>query len=189
MAGPLTSLITKDRLVELDPPRATLEQARYALTNRLGLIEVDHDVWGVVYALKRIDPGLTMFYDERERIYVLYWKGLREVDGIACQVEDFVGAYTELDPRVVKLIERIDAQGRGRHDLQRELDRLEEEKDREHEWQQSQQTGAAAEHLRYALRRDLGLDGSSVQLSASRGGEKMRKERRRQQKMGRRTNR
>ncbi len=185
----LNAIVTGDHLIELEPPRATLDQARHALTNRMQLVPVESDVWGVVDALDRIDPGLRLFYDQDESIYILFWKGARVKDGVLCQVEDFVGAYEELDPRLIKLIERLDAQGRGKVDLQRELEKLEAEKDAENDWQMAQQTGAAAERLRHAIRVDLNMEGDSVQLSSSRGIAKARKEQRRREKQARRRNR
>lgn len=189
MTGLLTSQLNGDDLIELEPPRATLEQAQLALSNRLELVKVERDVWHVVETLRRIDPGLQMFFDKNQQIFVLFWKGLREKDGRLDLCEDFIGAYTELDQRLVNLIERIDGHGRGRYDLQRELDRLQESKDREHEWEQAQLVGDAADRMRHAIRRDLALEGSSVQLSRSRGGQKMRKEQRRREKQARRSNR
>jgi hypothetical protein len=93
-------------------------------------------------------------------------------------VENFIGAYTELDQRIVNLIERIDGQGRGRHDLARELDRLEAQKEREREQQFSETMGERAELLRHALRKDLGAEGSSVMPGHSRGIYRNRAERR-----------
>ena len=185
MTGLLTSQLNGDDLIELEPPRATLEQAQLALSNRLELVQVERDVWHVVETLKRIDAGLSMFFDKQQRIFVLFWKGAREKDGRVELCEDFVGAYTELDQRLVSLIERLDAQGRGRYDLQRELDKLEARKDAEHEWEQAQRVGDAAERMRSSIRKDLGLEGSSVQLTMSRGGEKWRKDKRRRQRAAR----
>lgn len=189
MTGPLTSRINGDDLIDLQPPRATLEQAQLALSNRLELVHVERDVWHVVETLQRIDPGLQMFFDKNQRVFVLFWKGMREKDGRAELVEDFIGAYIELDQRLVRLIERIDSHGRGRYDLTRELEKLEAEKDAEHAWDQAQRVGDAADRLRHAIRRDLALEGSEVRLSTSRGGQKWRKEQRRRQKMSRRRNR
>lgn len=184
----LRAELTGEKIIDIEPPRATLEQAQLALSNRLELVRVDKDVLHVAETLARIDPGLQMFHDENQGVFVLYWKGAREKDGRVELVEDFIGAYTELDQRIVRLIERIDGQGRGRHDLQRGLDRLEAEKDAEHEWEQAQLVGEAGDRLRHAIRRDLNLEGSSVQLS-SRGGEKARRDKRRREKAARKQNR
>lgn len=181
----LQAVETGDDRIRVDPPRASLEEMQLALSNRLELVRVERDVLGVAEHLKRIDPGLVLEHDKKQGIFILFWQGVREVDGIACQVDDLVGAYKELDQRIVRLIERIDAQGRSRHDLQAELDRLEREQDKERDWQFAQQIGDASEHLRHALRRDLNAEGSTVQLSTSRGIHKARREADRQARVKR----
>lgn len=171
----LTSQITGEHLVDLEPPRATLSQL--ALTNKLEMVPVESDVFDVVKHLKAIDPGLHMMADLQQGIYVLYWKGMREDNrGVWGVHEDLVGAYTALDPRIVRLIERIDGQGRSRHDLKTELDRLEARKDREEEARQSELMGPIAEQLRHAIRKDLGAEGATVHLGGSRGIAKARAE-------------
>jgi hypothetical protein len=173
MTGMLTGLYAGDDTLRIEPPRASLGQLQ--LTNRLEMVRIDTDVLGVAEHLKRIDRGLVLMFDKGQGIYVLYWQGLNDRGDL---VEDFVGAYTELDQRIVNLIERIDGQGRGRHDLARELDRLEAQKDREREQQQAEQMGPLAEQLRHALRKDLGAEGSSVMPGHSRGIYRNRAERR-----------
>lgn len=169
----LKSIITGDDTLLIEPPRAELGQLQ--LTNRLEMIRIDSDVLGVAESLKRIDTGLVLMFDKGQRIYVLYWQGLNAHGHL---VEEFIGAYTELDQRIVNLIRRLDAQGRGRYDLNRELSRLEDAKDREHERQVHEQHGQMAEQLRHALRRDLGATGSSVQMSGGQGIARNRAEKR-----------
>lgn len=183
MSGALTSLIvTGDDLIHIEPPRATLGELQ--LTNRLQMVRIDRDVLGVAETLKSIDPGLELMFDKNVEwedgrgrgIYVLYWKGL---DERAHVVEQFVGAYRVLDQRIVNLIRRIDAQGRGRHDLATELEKLEAEKERERDAELTEKMGPAAELLRFALRKDLGAAGSQVHMSGSPGIHRSRKDRRR----------
>ena len=177
----LSGLVTGDDTIKLEPPRATLGELQ--LTNRLEMIRVEGDVLGVVEHLKRIDRGLVLMFDKNvewedgrgKGIYVLYWEGLNDRGQL---VEDFVGAYRELDQRLINLIERIDGQGRGRHDLARELDRLEEQKEREAEQRHAEQMGPLAEQLRHALRKDLGAAGSQVHVGMSPGIYRNRAERR-----------
>lgn len=172
--GPLTSLlVTGDDTLRIEPPRASLGQLQ--LTNRLEMIRVDPEVSQVAEDLKSIDTGLVLLHDKKQNIFVLYHEGFNEKRE---WVENFVGAYTELDDRIVNLIRRIDNQGRGRYDLGRELDRLEKQKDREAEAAHSEQMGPLAERLRWALRKDLGATGSSVQMSAGPGIYRNRAERR-----------
>lgn len=163
-----------DEYLKLEPPRATLGQLQ--LTNKLSMRRVDSDVLGVVERLKSIDPGLEMLYDESQRIFVLYHKGLNEKGEVT---ENLVGAYTELDQRIINLIERIDAQGRGRTDLVAELEKLEAAKDRENAVARLNAVGPIAEKMRWAMRNDLGIQ-DSVAMSGSRGGHRARRERQRQ---------
>jgi hypothetical protein len=173
MTGPLTSVVvTGDDTIRIEPPRATLGELQ--LTNRLEMVRVEGDVLGVADRLKRIDRGLVLLFDKKQEIYVLYHEGLDERGHFK---ESLVGAYRELDQRIVNLIERIDAQGRGHHDLATELEKLERQKDREEDAAQTERMGPLAEQLRHALRKDLGLTGSQS-LPVSVGIARNRAERR-----------
>jgi hypothetical protein len=162
-----------ERYLDLEPPRASLGQLQ--LTNKLEMVPVENDVLGVVARLKNIDPGLKMFFDFGQEIFVLYHEGLNEQGHV---VEQLVGAYKELDQRVINLIERIDAQGRGRHNLVAELEKLEAEKDREQRHEQMEKVGALGERLHHALRKDLGLGGSQAHMSGSREKHRRKKAKR-----------
>jgi hypothetical protein len=162
--GPLAYYGRVDRYLDLEPPRASLGQLQ--LTNKLEMIPVENDVLGVISRLKSIDPGLKMFFDFGQEIFVLYHEGLNEQGHV---VDSLVGAYKQLDQRVINLIERIDAQGRGRHDLIAELEKLEAEKDREQRHEQLEKVGELGEELRFALRKDLGLGGSQAYMSGRKG--------------------
>jgi hypothetical protein len=146
-----------DRYLDLEPPRASLGQLQ--LTNKLEMVPVENDVLGVVSRLKSIDPGLKMFYDFGQEIFVLYHEGLNEQGHV---VDSLVGAYKELDQRIVSLIERIDAQGRGRHVLSAELEKLERQRDAEKRHEQLERVGELGEQLHHALRKDLGFGGSQA---------------------------
>jgi hypothetical protein len=141
--------------IDLDPPRAQVEAGRLALTDKLELVEVENDVYGVVENLKRIDSRLHLSFNRSREVFVLEWRGFNDQGEY---VEDFVGAYTELDHRIVHLIERLAArENRNRYDLVKELDALERAKDAETEYAFMEQVGPAAEELAFALRRDLGI--------------------------------
>lgn len=174
----LSAAHTGEDVIKLEPPRASLGQLQ--LTNRLEMIRVEQDVLGVVEHLKGIDPGLVLLFDKKQEIYVLYWEGFRakEEGGTPEWCEDLVGSYLELDQRLINLIERIDGQGRGRYDLERELDRLDREAERERERVFSERIGDQAERLRYALRQDLGSTGSQVYLSERKGRQRAKGRRR-----------
>jgi hypothetical protein len=151
----LSALHVGDDILKLEPPRASLGELQ--LTNRMEMIRVEADVLGVVEHLKRIDPGLELLFDKRQEVYVLYWVGWREKDGHAELCEDMIGAYRALDQRLIRLIERVDREGRGKTDLATELDRLDAQADRERDRVFSEQVGQQAERLRHALRADLGI--------------------------------
>ena len=164
--------------LHLEPVRATLDELQSV--ERRKMVPVDGDVLGVVQRLKSIDPGLQMLYDATKEVFVLYWVGMRaDEKGVISEHEDLVGAYKELDQRVINLIERIDAQGRGRTDLAEELERLQAAKDRENAYERLQKVGPIGERLRWAMRKDLDLEGDTVHMSGSKGAHRMRAEKRR----------
>lgn len=173
MTGMLTGLYAGDDTLRIEPPRASLGQLQ--LTNRLEMVRIDDDVLGVAETLKKIDRGLVLMFDKGQKVYLLYHEAFNDRGE---WVEQFIGAYTELDHRIVNLIERIDGQGRGRYDLARELDRLEAQKEREQQQREAETMGPLAEQLRHALRKDLGAEGSSVMPGHSRGIHRNRAERR-----------
>jgi hypothetical protein len=166
-----------DEYLKLEPPRATLGQLQ--LTNKMQMVRVDSDVLGVVERLKSISPGFDLLYDKGQKVYVLYHTDLNEKGEV---VESLVGAYTELDQRLIRLIERIDAQGRGRHDLVAEIDKLEAAKARENAADRLNKVGPIAEKLHFAMRQDLGLTGEVVHMSGSKGGHRARRERQRRKR-------
>jgi hypothetical protein len=142
-------------VIDLEPPRAQVTAGRLALTDKMELIPVESDVYHVVDRLKRIDAGLHLSFHRSEEVYVLEWRGLNEKGEM---VEDFVGAYTELDPRLVHLVEKLAArENRNRYDLAKELEKLDAEKDRENEHAHYERVGPAGEMLAFALKQDLGV--------------------------------
>jgi hypothetical protein len=142
-----------DGYIDLEPPRAQVTAGRLALTDKLELIPVHDDVFHVVERLKRIDPGLHLSFNRAKEVFVLEWRGINEQGEM---VEDFVGAYTELDSRLVNLIERLSArENRNRYVLSAELEKLEARKDREAEHAFNEKVGPAAEMLASALKQDL----------------------------------
>lgn len=163
--------------LRIEPPRAT--QGELQLTNKLHMVRIDRDVLGVAERLRSIDSHLVLWFDKQVAIYVLQWEGFRQKDDKWEYVEDLVGAYKELDSRLINLIERIDKQNRGHTDLVEELDRLDRQRKRDVERAFSERTGEAAEELRHALRKDLGMEGSQVYVTGSRGARKAKKRRRR----------
>jgi hypothetical protein len=163
--------VSDDRFMKIEPPRADLGQLQ--LTNKHEMVPVEDDVLGVIRHLKSIDPGLHMLYDMGQEIFVLYHRGFNEQGHVT---ESLVGAYKELDQRIVNLIERIDVQGRGHQDLAKELERLDRENDRENAHRRMEKVGPIGEELRFALRKELGFAGDQAHMSGSR--EKFRKRKR-----------
>lgn len=146
----------KGDVIDLEPPRATVQAGRLALTDKMELVPVENDVYHVVDRLRRIDPNLHLSYHKTEKVFVLEWRGLSDQGEM---VEDFVGAYTELDPRIVHLIEKLAArENRNRYVLSRELEALEAQKEREALHAHEERMGPAAEQLAHALRKDLGVN-------------------------------
>jgi len=142
-------------VIELEPPRATVKAGRLALTDKMELVPVENDVFHVVDRLKRIDPNLHLSYHKTDKVFVLEWRGVNDQGQM---VEDFVGAYTELDARIVHLIERLAAkENRNRYILSRELDALDAQREREAMHAHEERMGPAAEQLAHALRKDLGV--------------------------------
>jgi hypothetical protein len=141
--------------IDLEPPRAQVAAGRLALTDQMELVEVENDVFGVVENLKRIDAGLCLYFNQKEEVFVLFWKGLNEHGHF---VEDWIGAYQHLDSRIVHLIERLAARENSSHyDLNAELDKLEKAKDVESERAFMEHVGPIAEELAFALKKDLGI--------------------------------
>jgi hypothetical protein len=141
-------------MIDLEPPRAQVKAGRLALTNEMELVPVEGDVFHVVDRLKRIDAGLRLSFNTKDEVFVLQWKGTNDKGDL---VEEFIGAYTELDSRLVNLVERLAArENRNRYELAKELDRIDAEKDAEaaHEFYEKQ--GPIAEKLQHAIRKDLG---------------------------------
>jgi hypothetical protein len=139
------------------------------------MIPVEDDVLGVISRLKSIDPGLKMYFDFGQEIFVLYHEGLNEQGHV---VDSLVGAYKELDQRIIALIERIDSQGRGRHDLIAELEAHERKLDAEKRHEQMERVGELGERLHFALRQDLGFAGSRAHMSGSHEKHRRRKAKR-----------
>ena len=161
--------------VDLEPPRAQVKAGNLALTDEMELVPVESDVFHVVDRLKRIDPGLKLSFHKAKEVFVLRWEGLNDKGEL---VNDFVGAYTELDPRLVHLIERLAArENRNRYDLNAELEKLEAEKDREFQHEQDERLGPAAEQLAHALRKDLGVKNRAF-MSGKKGKQQSKRRKR-----------
>lgn len=145
----------RGEIIDLEPPKAQVKAGRLALTDKLELVPIESDVYHVVDRLKRIDAGLHLSFHKGEEVFVLEWRGFNDKGEWD---EDFIGAYTELDSRLVNLVERLAArENRNRYDLAKELERLDEQKEREARHLFDERQGPVAEQLAHALRKDLGV--------------------------------
>lgn len=113
-------------------------------------IVVTGDVGDVALRLKEVDDRFVLSYQPGEGLYVLELH-TPQADGSV--EEHFVGAYEELDPRIVERARQISAPG---YDLAAEIERAEKEADRLHAHRQAEQIGDIGERLRFALSKDLG---------------------------------
>jgi hypothetical protein len=113
-------------------------------------VVITADVGMVAERLQEIDPRFHMSYDPGEALYVLELH-TPEPDGSVS--EHFVGAYDELDARIIERARMISQPG---YDLAAEIERAEREAEREAERLRMEAVGEMAERLQFALRKDLG---------------------------------
>src|SRR4051812_6596928 len=117
-------------------------------------VEIADDVQGVARSLRDIDDRfrLRADLDHLQRL-VGFTVELHTPQPDGSVEEHFVGAYRELDHRVLRDARRYTAPG---YDLAAELERVEDERDRTFDHEQRERTGEAAERLAHAVRTDLG---------------------------------
>lgn len=127
--------------VDITP--ATIAQVQRLRDGRL--LVVDDDVAGVARDLRAIDRGLRVYFSPEEGVFVVY----HEQDG----VERLVTTSTTCDQRLVRRVHEISAPG---YELASEIERLEDERNRELDRQHSEWVGEIGERLAHALRTDLG---------------------------------
>lgn len=117
-------------------------------------VEITDDVQNVARDLHAIDPRfrLRADFDDHGRVAFIVELHTPMRDG--SMEEHFVGAYRELDQRIVKDAHQYT---RPDYDLAAELEKVDRRRDREHDSRMREKDARTAEHLGYALRKDLGL--------------------------------
>lgn len=127
--------------MELAP--ATLAQVRAGRDGRRVLVE--EDVLNIAGRLARIDPSLSLLWNEDGEYFVV-------VETDQAGRERLVLTARELDDRVLKRVELIMHPSYRYAD---ELDAMDDRAEREKDHRFSEQTGEVAERLAHALRQDL----------------------------------
>jgi hypothetical protein len=139
---------------------ATVEQIRQAGDGRFVLISADAS--SVAADLRRIDKGLKVRFAENGN--PPFWCVYHESDDgrqthLVLTVQAYQtasGTWAGLDQRVVKRIERIDPQGRGKYHYADELEKATLEAKKKSRERFHEQLGELGEHAAHALRKDLG---------------------------------
>ncbi len=130
--------------MEIEP--ATLAQVAMGRDGKMH--EVDDDVGGIALRLKEIDDSLRLRWNEFGGFFVIY-QMLDTAEGL---LEKLVLTAQELDGRIIKRVEQITHPS---YDFVAEMDRMDEEaqKDKDHAFHE--QTGEVAERMAHAVRKDL----------------------------------
>jgi hypothetical protein len=123
--------------------RATLTQVRAGRGRRL--IEIDSDVMDVCSRIREIDSSLGVDYSEDGAYFRIFQLGQDDR-------KRTVTTALELTPEVVEEVRRI---ARPDYDLAGELDRLDDQADRENQHRFHEQAGEVGEQLYHAMRKDL----------------------------------
>jgi hypothetical protein len=123
--------------------RASLIQVRTGRGGRL--IEIDSDVMNICERIREVDSSLGVDWNEDGnyfRVYQLVQGGDKHV----------VTTTRELTPEVVEEVRRI---ADPKYNLASELDRLDDQADKENQHAFNERVGEAGERLRHAMRKDL----------------------------------
>ena len=107
-------------------------------------IEIQADLGGIAKELKEIDDRLHLRFNPTQEFYAIYAKEKG--------TEYLVSTFKSLDRRVTERIRKVMSSD---YDYVKELDRVQEKKDKEFEYKQSQKVQENAEKLAWALRKDF----------------------------------
>lgn len=108
------------------------------------MIEVEADVLDICRRIQEIEPSLGVDYNEDGQYFRVY----QTISG----EKHTVTTVTELTP---ELVERIAQLKHPTYDLAAELDRLDDQADREQQHAFKERVGEVGEHLFHAMRKDL----------------------------------
>ncbi len=122
--------------------RATLTQVRAGQDGRL--IEIDRDVLDICKQIQEIEPSLGVDYNETGEYFRVYQTIRGE--------KHTVTTATELTPQLVETIRRL---AHPSYDLAGELDRIDDQADRDRQHAFKEKVGEVGEQLYHAMRKDL----------------------------------
>jgi hypothetical protein len=114
-------------------------------------VQIEDDVGNVARDIKAIDKRLCVRYSEAGEYFVVYAREewMPPGDGY------LVTTAQELDGRLVDRLRRV---AHHSYNFADEVDRIDDEYDRQHEKRRKEQVGEIAERLSHAMRKELGLD-------------------------------
>jgi hypothetical protein len=124
-------------------PYASLEEVQAG--RGVELVHIEDDVLDVVRRLREIHPGLNVRWNPHQEYFTIYELC---VDGR----ERIVTNVTELDPRLIEHFEMLASES---WDAVAEMDRMDDQAERDKEYALAERTGEIGERLHHALRSDL----------------------------------
>ena len=133
----------------MDISPGTVTEVKRALEG--DLVEISPDVQEIATRLQEIDPALRLRFSEAQGVFVVF-----EVQQLpdGSSKEHLVTTARELDQR---LINRILELSDPNYDFAGEIERLEQQAERDSDHAFDERTGESAERLAHAVRKDLGL--------------------------------
>lgn len=134
----------------MDITPGSVSQVRRALQG--GMVEIHSDVTEVAQRLVEIDPSLRLRFSEAQGVFVVFEVQQRP-DG--SEEEHLVTTSRECDQRLVNRILELSDPA---YDFAGELERLEEQAEKDNEHAYRERTGETVERLRHAMRKDLGIN-------------------------------
>lgn len=109
------------------------------------LVTIEDDVLDVARRLKEIHPSLHVYWNEQGEYFVIY-----ELCGDGR--ERLVTTVKELDPRLIAHFEMLASES---YDAVREMDKMDDQADRDKKAAFEERVGEIGERLHHALRKDL----------------------------------
>lgn len=132
--------------IEIEP--ATIDMVRATSTG--ALVQIDNDVQNVAADLREINPALKLEFDREQEYFVVKQEVLNERGELE---EKLVTTSRTCDQRLVRRVREISAPG---YNLADELDRLDDQAERDADHAMTERMGPLHEQLSHAIRKDLG---------------------------------